>query len=173
MRDIVCAGGVANIRVPKKQIRRPIRQADSKTATHLAMAVYGVFCAARLDAETPFIATYSTRRHAEAFIDAQEADVRRWLRIEEIKIDKGPDGGVWKGTLQRIAFVEEFVAQVERLGPEPRRPNGFEARRWVWEWLLRPHPALAGRRPEQLLDTEENRQTLREILGRMQSGTYG
>jgi len=81
---------------------------------------------------------------------------------------------IWKGTLQRITFVEEFVAQVERVSPEPgRSKRGFDARRWVFEWLLRPHPALAGRRPEQFLDTDEHRQTLREILGRIEAGTYG
>jgi len=79
MHDTVRAGDVANMLVPKKTSRRSIREMHRKTQTDFTIVCYGVFCAARLDAETQFIATYSTRRRAEEFIEAQEANVRLWL----------------------------------------------------------------------------------------------
>jgi uncharacterized protein (DUF2384 family) len=50
--------------------------------------------------------------------------------------------------------------------------EGFSAARWVAEWLQRPHPALGGRRPGELMDTADGRELLTDLLARQQSGAY-
>ena len=67
-------------------------------------------------------------------------------------------------------WVELMVAEVECLARDSGRTGDFDARQWVLDWLLRPHPALAGNEPEELLDTQEHRRILRAMLERMRLG---
>ncbi len=67
------------------------------------------------------------------------------------------------------SVLEDLVRQVQAIVEESGRPEGFNARSWVEDWLGRPSPALRGRRPEEFLDTPE---VLHELLARMQSGAY-
>lgn len=136
------------------------------------MFVYCVFASGTMGIESELIATYSTRKRAQALIDAQESAVQRGLRIEVIDVDKDPEECFWQRTLERMVWIEALVIEVEQIVAESGRREGFDARRWVLDWLLRPHPAFAGRCPESLLDTDEHRKILHDLLARMQSGAY-
>ncbi len=48
----------------------------------------------------------------------------------------------------------------------------FDAATWVAAWLQRPHPALAGRAPAELVDTADGRNMVADLLGQQQSGAY-
>ena len=52
------------------------------------------------------------------------------------------------------------------------RPDGFDARQWLSEWLEQPLPALGGRRPVEFLDTMEGQSLVYAFLVRMQGGAY-
>lgn len=105
-------------------------------------------------------------------IDAQDPELRLWLRIEEVTFDKSPDADFWKRPTARAVVIADLAALVARMVAESGSQEGFDAKSWVLDWLTRSHPAFGNRCPEELLDTEEGRRSLREILGRMQSGVY-
>ena len=51
-------------------------------------------------------------------------------------------------------------------------PRGFKAAEWVAAWLDRPHPALGGRRPAELMDTTDGRAIVFDLVARAQSSAY-
>ncbi len=94
------------------------------------------------------------------------------MRIEEAIVDRNQNDEFWKVPTARALAIAELASFVSRMVAESGNPEGFDAKVWVLDWLTRPHPVLEGKRPEELMDTEEGRRSLREILGRMQSGAY-
>lgn len=73
---------------------------------------------------------------------------------------------------ERVLGVAKLVGQVQSMVEESGDPEGFDAEKWVSEWLREPIPALSGQRPIDLLDTMEGQALVAETLARMQSGAY-
>ena len=62
----------------------------------------------------------------------------------------------------REARQEELVRAAEGMAGPSRAPLG--ARVWAFEWLQTPNARLEGRRPNELLDTPEGLERLKELL---------
>lgn len=62
----------------------------------------------------------------------------------------------------REARQEELVRVAETMAGPAREPLG--ARVWTFEWLETPNARLEGRRPNELLDTPEGLERLKELL---------
>lgn len=73
---------------------------------------------------------------------------------------------------ERILAVVGLIGQVDSIVQESGNPGGFDAPRWTAEWLQRPHPALGGRTPGELLDTADGRALVSDLLAQQQSGAY-
>jgi len=71
-----------------------------------------------------------------------------------------------------VLGMGRLVGQVQRMVEESGRPEGFDAAAWVARWMERPVPALAGRRPAELMDTAEGQALVANVLARAQSGAY-
>ena len=65
-----------------------------------------------------------------------------------------------------------LVGQVQAMVEESGEPEGFHAAEWVAGWLERPLPALAGRRPAELMDTAEGQAIVANLLDRTRTGAY-
>lgn len=50
--------------------------------------------------------------------------------------------------------------------------KGFDALKWLGQWIERPQPALGGRKPADLLDTPTGVDMVGRLLGAIQSGAY-
>ena len=50
--------------------------------------------------------------------------------------------------------------------------EGFDASRWLGEWIELPQPALGGRRPADLMDTPSGAGAVARVLGAIESGAY-
>jgi putative toxin-antitoxin system antitoxin component (TIGR02293 family) len=50
--------------------------------------------------------------------------------------------------------------------------EGFDVARWLGRWIETPQPALGGKRPADLLDTETGAGMVDRTLGAMRSGAY-
>jgi putative toxin-antitoxin system antitoxin component (TIGR02293 family) len=50
--------------------------------------------------------------------------------------------------------------------------QGFDAARWLGQWIERPQPALGGRRPAELLDTPTGVEVVARLLGSIRSGAF-
>lgn len=105
--------------------------------------------------------------------EEMRAEVTAWLRANapvrtqaEIaaRVDDVLAGwyAVYGDPRPREARREELVRVAEGMAGPSRAPLG--ARVWVFEWLETPNARLEGRRPNELLDTPEGLERLKELL---------
>lgn len=73
---------------------------------------------------------------------------------------------------ERTLGMARLIGQVDAIVRQSGRPDGFDAAKWVATWLDRPHPALGGKRPAQLMDTSDGRSLVSDLIARIQSGAY-
>lgn len=73
---------------------------------------------------------------------------------------------------ERVLGIWHLVGQVDTMVKQSGNPADFDAAKWVARWLDRPHPALGGRRPGELMDTAEGRTLVSDLIARMQSAAY-
>jgi putative toxin-antitoxin system antitoxin component (TIGR02293 family) len=73
---------------------------------------------------------------------------------------------------ERAVGIAQLVGQAQSIVQESGNPEGFDATRWVGEWLNEPHPALGNKTPAEYFDTAEGRQLVSNLLARQQSGAY-
>lgn len=91
------------------------------------------------------------------------ATVNRWARASK---PLPPDES------ERVLGVEYLIGQVENMVKESGNADGFDAARWVSDWLHAPLPALGGRKPAAYLDTIEGQKLVGSLLSMAQSGAY-
>lgn len=77
-----------------------------------------------------------------------------------------------KDESERVLGVETLIGMVQTMVEESGDPAGFDAARWVSDWLSRPLPALAGATPASYMDTFEGQKLVAELLSMSQSGAY-
>lgn len=73
---------------------------------------------------------------------------------------------------ERVLAITRLVGQAESIVRDSGVVQGFNAGEWVSGWLQRPHPALGGKRPGELMDTADGRDLVADLLARQQSGAY-
>jgi putative toxin-antitoxin system antitoxin component (TIGR02293 family) len=77
------------------------------------------------------------------------------------------------GDSERVIGLAKLVGQVEAMVAESGEPAGFDAPGWLSRWLQDPLPALGGRRPVELIDTNEGQALISTVLSQIQAGAYG
>lgn len=65
-----------------------------------------------------------------------------------------------------------LIGQTQQMVIESGRPEGFNAAAWLAQWLDRPVAAIGGKRPVDLLDTDDGRAIVSTVLERMRTGVY-
>ena len=97
--------------------------------------------------------------------------------------------GVPKATAEKKAAAGEMVAgrggqaaigMVKLLGiardivanSTASDAKGFDATKWVGQWIERPQPSLGGRKPADLMDTPTGVEVVARLLGSIESGAY-
>ena len=50
--------------------------------------------------------------------------------------------------------------------------KGFDAAKWLGQWIERPQPSLGGRKPADLIDTPTGVEVVARLLGSIESGAY-
>ena len=73
---------------------------------------------------------------------------------------------------ERVVGLERLVGQVEAMVKQSGNPEGFDAGRWVGDWLQRPLPALGGKKPAEFMDTMEGQNLVARFLAQSLSGAY-
>src|SRR5438552_2430332 len=79
----------------------------------------------------------------------------------------GSGGQAAIGIAKLLAIAEEIVAH-----STAREAKGFDAAKWLGQWIERPQPALGGRKPAELLDTPTGVEMVARLLGSIESGAY-
>lgn len=73
---------------------------------------------------------------------------------------------------ERFLGLELLIDQVKQMVAESGEPKGFDAAKWLGEWLDQPNSALGGEKPSQYLDTVAGQGMVSRLLAQMQSGAY-
>lgn len=73
---------------------------------------------------------------------------------------------------ERVLGVEYLIGQVENMVRESGSPEGFDAAKWVSNWLNSPLPALDNQPPADHMDTVEGQKLVSSLLAMAQSGAY-
>lgn len=73
---------------------------------------------------------------------------------------------------ERFVGLESLIDQVQAIVEESGDPTGFDAAKWLGEWLEQPLPALGGHKPSEYMDTVTGQQYISSLIARMQSGAY-
>lgn len=73
---------------------------------------------------------------------------------------------------ERIVGLRKLIGQVEVMVGESGNPEGFNAAKWIAQWLEEPSPALGGEKPGSYMDTVEGQELVSSLIARMQSGAY-
>ena len=79
----------------------------------------------------------------------------------------GNGGRAALGMARLLGMANEIVAN--STAPEAK---GFDAAKWLGQWLEKPQPALGGRRPSELIDTPTGLDVVARLLGAIESGAY-
>lgn len=87
---------------------------------------------------------------------------RRIFHEEALTVDEG----------DRVLNLLSLLGLVQSIVGESGNDAGFDAGRWLADWLKQPNASLGGVPPEDLLDTAEGRELVRNRVGQMQSGAY-
>ncbi|WP_229211334.1 MULTISPECIES: antitoxin Xre-like helix-turn-helix domain-containing protein [unclassified Duganella] len=77
-----------------------------------------------------------------------------------------------KDESERVLGVASLIGKVQAMVEESGDPTGFDAPRWVADWLAKPLPALGGATPASYMDTFEGQKLVAELLSMSQSGAY-
>lgn len=73
---------------------------------------------------------------------------------------------------ERVIGLARLVGQVQVMVEQSGDPSGFDAAKWIGDWLERPLPALDGKCPAEYMDTGEGQQLVSALIAKMQSGAY-
>lgn len=73
---------------------------------------------------------------------------------------------------ERVLGFSKLVGQVQVMIEQSGDSTGFDAAKWLADWLDKPSPALGGRCPAEYMDTAEGQELVSGLIGRMQSGAY-
>ena len=73
---------------------------------------------------------------------------------------------------ERLIGMAKLVGQVESIVFESGNPDGFNAAKWVAQWLEKPSPALGGEKPSAYLDTVSGQEMISDLLAKIQTGAY-
>ncbi|MEO5692611.1 MAG: antitoxin Xre/MbcA/ParS toxin-binding domain-containing protein [Usitatibacter sp.] len=79
----------------------------------------------------------------------------------------GSSGHAALGVTRLIGVTQEILATSTSKGAK-----GFDAAKWLGNWIERPQPSLGGRRPAELLDTPTGLEVVNRLLGAIESGSY-
>ncbi|HEU4844018.1 MAG TPA: antitoxin Xre-like helix-turn-helix domain-containing protein [Burkholderiaceae bacterium] len=77
-----------------------------------------------------------------------------------------------KDESERVLGIVSLIGKVQTMVEESGDPTGFDAARWVADWLAKPLPALGGATPASYMDTFEGQKLVAELLSMSQSGAY-
>jgi hypothetical protein len=71
-------------------------------------------------------------------------------------------------------FMDKMLSLVQSICANSLHPAAqtFNFRNWLYKWIELPQPALGGLKPSELLDTEIGRNSVLQLLGSMESGSF-
>ena len=79
----------------------------------------------------------------------------------------GSGGQAAIGMVKLLGIAREIVDD-----STAKEARGFDAAKWLGQWIERPQPSLGGRKPADLLNTPTGVEIVARLLGSIRSGSY-
>lgn len=97
-----------------------------------------------------------------------------WLGLSRATVNRKDRQGeaLSQHESERVLGIGALIGQVQTMVQESGDPHGFDAAKWVAQWLSEPLPALNGERPLEYLDTIEGQRMVSGLLAMAQTGAY-
>jgi len=76
------------------------------------------------------------------------------------------------GQAERVIGMLRLVGQVRAMVVESGKAKGFDAGRWLGEWIEQPLPALDGRFPAEYLGDSAGREWISRLLRQIQASAF-
>ena len=73
---------------------------------------------------------------------------------------------------ERVLGLERLIGQVAVMVGDSGDSTGFDAARWVGDWLEQPIPALGGAKPADYMDTIKGQELVSRLLAQSQAGVF-
>lgn len=73
---------------------------------------------------------------------------------------------------ERVAGLKRLIDQVRDMVEDSGDTTDFDAAEWLGRWIVKPLPALGGKKPADYLSTVSGQKMLSNLLSQMQSGAY-
>lgn len=86
------------------------------------------------------------------------------------KIDE--NGNLDPAQVERVIGMQRLVGQVQAMVAESGTTKGFDAGRWLGEWIEQPLPALDGQRPAEYLGDSAGREWISQVLRQIQASAF-
>ncbi|HZW12528.1 MAG TPA: antitoxin Xre/MbcA/ParS toxin-binding domain-containing protein [Noviherbaspirillum sp.] len=169
-------------KAPRKEKAPKPEKPVSRAASQSRPAEVTVTDSRALYASTPDVRVQIIKRGVNAAevrdlvrkMDVSQDKIYRFLRLSPATVNRKVQA---KGRLstddsERVVGMSQLIGQVETMVAQSGNPEGFDAAKWVAQWLESPLPALNGQRPAEYLDTIEGQRMISNLLAMMQSGAY-
>ena len=79
----------------------------------------------------------------------------------------GSSGQATLGMIKLLGIAQDLVDK-----STAKEARGFDAAKWLGQWLERPQPALGGEKPADMIDTPTGIDVVSRLLGSIGSGTF-
>lgn len=75
---------------------------------------------------------------------------------------------------RNAVLMDKMLSLVQSICANSFHPGAqsFDSRKWLLEWIDRPHSQLGGLKPSELFDTQSGRFCVLQLLAAMESGSY-
>ncbi|HNA28186.1 MAG TPA: DUF2384 domain-containing protein [Nitrospira sp.] len=115
--------------------------------------------------------------HVDLIVDVTSVPKERLVRILDLRratIARKIREGEMLSTDQseRVLGLERLIGQVAVMVGDSGDSTGFDAARWVGDWLEQPIPALGGAKPADYMDTIEGQELVSRLLVQSQAGVF-
>jgi putative toxin-antitoxin system antitoxin component (TIGR02293 family) len=98
-------------------------------------------------------------------IGIPKATAEKKASAKEMVAGRGGQAAI--GVLRLLGIAQEIVRD-----STATEAQGFDAAKWLGQWIERPQPSLGGRKPADLLDTPTGVEIVARLLGSIQSGAF-
>ena len=107
-------------------------------------------------------------------MDASQERVVKFLGVSTATINRksARHENLSRDESARVIGLAVLIGQVQTMVDRSGDPEGFDAAKWVSDWLEQPVPALGGRKPADLMDTPPGQEMVSNLIVMMETGAY-
>lgn len=121
----------------------------------------------RTGVDAVFLSDMARRMHVSYSYLAETLGISKATAARKLANKDKIDGSAAIALARLLAIAQDMVD--DSTSPDAK---GFDAAKWLGQWIERPQASLGGRKPAELLDTPTGVSMVIKLLGAIRSGAY-